>query len=173
MRRLPHQGARHGTDDHGDASDGVFLLFHLWVLLLSWVILLPNDLPPLLSSLWMASPANGSLSLEWRRLQQLRVEGSSGARKNRPNWPLEWARPTGLGRPAQAHPGPVLSPLRSSGSSWIYALCPLHLHHFDDVILASKMEDLLQSLGMFLRNTSVLSTFGSDFIKLINTNKTP
>jgi hypothetical protein len=32
MRRLPHQGSRHGTVDHGDASDGVFLLLHLWVL---------------------------------------------------------------------------------------------------------------------------------------------
>jgi hypothetical protein len=56
---------------------------------------------------------------------------------------LEWARPTGLGRPAQAHFGPVRSPLRARGSSCHYALSPLHLHHFDDVILASKMEDLL------------------------------
>jgi hypothetical protein len=47
-----------------------------------------------------------------------------------------------LGRPAHAHP-PVRSPLRSRGLSCIYALCPLHLHHFDDVILASKMEVLL------------------------------
>jgi hypothetical protein len=47
-----------------------------------------------------------------------------------------------LGRPAHAHP-PVWSPLRSCGLSCIYALCPLHLHHFDDVILASKMEVLL------------------------------
>jgi hypothetical protein len=47
-----------------------------------------------------------------------------------------------LGRPAQAHPGPVRSPLRSRGSSCDYALCPLHLHHFDDVILVSKMEVL-------------------------------
>jgi hypothetical protein len=31
----------------------------------------------------------------------------------------------------------------------------------------------LQSPGVFLRNTSVLATIGSDFIKLINTNKTP
>jgi hypothetical protein len=49
MRRLPHQGARHGTVDHGDASDGVFLLLHLWVLPSSRVILLANDFPPLLS----------------------------------------------------------------------------------------------------------------------------
>jgi hypothetical protein len=31
----------------------------------------------------------------------------------------------------------------------------------------------LQSPGVFLRNTSVLATIGSDFIKLMNTNKTP
>jgi hypothetical protein len=31
----------------------------------------------------------------------------------------------------------------------------------------------LQSSGMLLCNTLVLATFGSDFIKLINTNKTP
>jgi hypothetical protein len=30
----------------------------------------------------------------------------------------------------------------------------------------------LQSSGMFLCNTSVLATIGSDFIKLMNTNKT-
>jgi hypothetical protein len=54
----------------------------------------------------------------------------------------EWAGPAGLGRPAQAHLGPVRSPLRSRGSSCIYALFPFHLHDFDDVILASKMEVL-------------------------------
>jgi hypothetical protein len=30
---------------------------------------------------------------------------------------------------------------------------------------------MLQSPGIFLCNSSVLATFGSDFIKLINTNK--
>jgi hypothetical protein len=115
----------------------------LWFAVSVLQILLPNDLPPLLSSLWMASRANGSLSCEWRCLQQLRVEGSSGARKRRPNRPPEWpGRPAGLDRPAQAHPSPVRSPLRSRGSSCIYALCPLHLHPFDDVILTSKMEVL-------------------------------
>jgi hypothetical protein len=59
---LPHQGARHGTVDHVDTSDGVFLLLHLWVLPSNRVILPANDLPPLLSSLWMASQANDSLS---------------------------------------------------------------------------------------------------------------
>jgi hypothetical protein len=32
---------------------------------------------------------------------------------------------------------------------------------------------MLQSPGVFLRNTSVLATIVSDFIKLMNTNKTP
>jgi hypothetical protein len=143
MRRLPHQGTRNSTVDHGDASDSVFLLLHLWVLPLRRAILLANDLPPFLSSSWVATLANGPLSCEWQCLQQLRVEGSSGARKGGPNRPLEWARPAGLGRPAQAHPCPVRSPLHSRGSSCIYALYPLHLHHFDDVILASMMEVLL------------------------------
>jgi hypothetical protein len=31
----------------------------------------------------------------------------------------------------------------------------------------------MKSLGMFLCNTLVLATFGSDFIKLSNTNKSP
>jgi hypothetical protein len=143
MRRLPHQGARHGTIDHGDASDGVFLLLHLWVLPSSWAILLPNDLPPFSLACGWPLGVNGSLSCEWRRLHELRVEGSSGARKGGPNRPPEWARLVGLGRPAQAHPGSVWSPLHSRGFSCIYAFCPLHLHYFDDVILASKMEVLL------------------------------
>jgi hypothetical protein len=142
MRRLPHQGARHGTVDHGDASDGVFLLIHLRVLPSSWAILL-RDLPPLSLACEWSLGANGSLSCKWRRLHQLRVENPLGARKGGPNWPLKWARPAVLGWPAQAHPGSVRSPLRSCGSSCIYALCPLHLHYFDNVILASKMEVIL------------------------------
>jgi hypothetical protein len=101
-----------------------------------------GDLPPLSLAYGWPLGANGSLSCEWRRLQGFRVEDPSGARKGEPNRPPKWARPAGLGWPAQAHPDPVRSPLRSRGSSCIYALCPLHLHHFDDVILASKMEVL-------------------------------
>jgi hypothetical protein len=85
---------------------------------------------------------NGSLPYEWQRLQGFRVEDPSGARKGGPNRPPEWAGPAGLGRPAQAHFGPVRSPLRSRGSSGDYALCPFHLHDFDNVIFASKMEVL-------------------------------
>jgi hypothetical protein len=105
-----------------------------------------DDLPPEISLLSLACgwppSANGSLPLEWRRLQGFRVEDPLGARKGGPNRPPEWAGPAGLGRPAQAHLGPVRSPLRSRGSSGDYALRPVHLHDFDDVIFASKMEVL-------------------------------
>jgi hypothetical protein len=86
--------------------------------------------------------ANGSLFCEWRRLQDFRVKDPLGARKEGRNRPRDRARPASLGRPAQAHPGPARSPLRSRGSSGDYALFPLHLQHFDDVILATKMEVL-------------------------------
>jgi hypothetical protein len=66
-------------------------------------------------------------------LKILRVQGNGGRTDPR----------SGLGRPTQAHLSPVRSPLWSRGSSGDYALCPLHLHDFDDVILASKMEVLL------------------------------
>jgi hypothetical protein len=108
-----------------------------------------EDLPPL--SLACGSPLgeNGSLYYEWRRLHGLRVEDPSGARKGGPNRPWKWARPAGLSRPAQAHPSPARSPLRSCGSSCVYAPCPLHLHYFDDVILASKMEVLFAWSSVF------------------------
>jgi hypothetical protein len=181
MRRLPHQGPRHSIVDHGEAFDGVFFLLHLWVLPSSRVILLANDLPPTLSSLSMASRANGSLSSEWRCLQQLRVEGSSGARKGRPNRPPEWARPAGLAdrpKPIPARFGRPFAPvgphafmhfapstctiltMSSSRPSWRFSLHEVRSF-------------TLQSSGMFLCNTSVLATFESDFIKLLNTNKTP
>jgi hypothetical protein len=89
MRRLPHQGARHGTVDHGDASDDGFLLLHLWVLPLSRAILLANDLPPLLSSFCMASQANGDASSNLG-LNDLRVQEKGGRTDPR----------SGPGRPA-------------------------------------------------------------------------
>jgi hypothetical protein len=83
-----------------------------------------GDPPPLSLACGWPPGANGSPSVEWRRLQGFRVEDPSGARKGGPNQPPEWAGPAGLGRPAQAHLGPVRSPLRSCGSSGDYALCP-------------------------------------------------
>jgi hypothetical protein len=113
----------------------------LWVLPSRWAILLLRSLSSL-SSLWMATRCEWLSPCEWRRLQDFRVEDPSRARKGGPNRPSEWARPAGLGRPAQAHPDPVRSPLCSRGSSCDYALCPFHLHDFDNVILTSKMEVL-------------------------------
>jgi hypothetical protein len=105
------------------------------------------DPPPEISLLSLACGwplgANGSLFCEWRRLQGFRVEDPSGAKKGGPNRPRDWARSAGLGRPAQAHAGPARSPLRARGSSGDYALYPLHLRDFGNVILASKMEVLL------------------------------
>jgi hypothetical protein len=138
-----------------------------------------GDLPPL-SSLWMASRCEWLSLCEWRRLQGFRVEDPSGARKGGPNRPQNWARPAGLGRLAQAHPGLVRSPLRSRGSSCDYELCPsiciiLTMSSSRPRCRFSLHEVrsfTLQSSGMFLRSTSVLATIGSDFIKLMNTNKT-
>jgi hypothetical protein len=127
-----------------------------------------GDPPPEISLLSLACGwplgANGSLLCEWRS-----------------NRPRNWARPAGWGRPAQAHPGPVRSPLCSRGSSCSYALCPLHLHYFDDASsrprwrfsLHEVQSFTLQSPGILLRRTLVLATIGSDFTKLMNTNKDP
>jgi hypothetical protein len=76
MRRLPHQGARHSTVDHGDASDGVFLLLRGCrgrastssstcgcFLRVERSSLRMISLLSFLSSLWTASRENGSLSV--------------------------------------------------------------------------------------------------------------
>jgi hypothetical protein len=108
-----------------------------------------GDLPPLSLACGWPPGANGSLLCELGHLQDFRVVDPSGARKGGPNRPPEWARPAGLGQPAQAHFGPVRSPLRSRGSSGAYALSPFHLHDFDDIILASKMEVLRTWISVF------------------------
>jgi hypothetical protein len=108
-----------------------------------------GDPPPLSLACRWPPGANGSLPIEWRHLQGfglkiLRVQGKGGA-----NRPPKWARPAGLGRPAWAHLGPVRWPLCSRGSSGDYALCLLHLHDFDNVILAPKMEVLFAWSSVF------------------------
>jgi hypothetical protein len=124
MRRLLHQGARHSTVDHGDSSDGVFLLLRgclgkasmssttcgcflqeerSFSRMISFLFFL--------SSLWTASWANLSLSFcQWRRLPVLRVASSLGSR-NGVEPTSKWAGP------AQAHLSPVRSRLRTLGSS--------------------------------------------------------
>jgi hypothetical protein len=99
-----------------------------------------------------------ALSCEWRRLQGFRVKDPSGARKGGLNRPPEWAGPAGLGRPAQAHFGPVRSPLHSRGSSGDYALCPFH---FMILTMSSSRQRWRFSLHEVRSFT------------LMNTNKTP
>jgi hypothetical protein len=103
MRRLPHQGADHGTVDHGFPSDVVFLLLHERVLPSRWMVSLRRSSSSL-SSLWMASGANGSPPLSNGGAQAFRVQDPLGARKTGPNQPPKWAGPAGLGPP---RPGSV------------------------------------------------------------------
>jgi hypothetical protein len=111
MRRLPHQGARHSTVDHGDASDGVFLL-HLWVLPSRWLILLRRS-PPLsvACGVRMAlSSANGGTSRTFR-LKILRVQGKGGRTnpRNGPGRPAWAVRPRSI--PARfGHPFAPVGP---------------------------------------------------------------
>jgi hypothetical protein len=108
MRRLPHQGPRHGTVDHGDASDGDFLLLHLLVLPSSWGSSF-GDLPPLSLylvdglSVWMAlSPANGGASRALG-LKILRVQGKG----SRTDPGVGQAGRLGLTGPGPSRPGSV------------------------------------------------------------------
>jgi hypothetical protein len=117
----------------------VFSSFSTWGCFLRVERSSSEDLPPLSLACGWPPGANGSLSCEWWCLHGLRVEDPSGARKGGLNRRWKWARPAGLGRLAQAHPGPARSPLRSRGSSCICAPCPHHLQYYDDVILASKI----------------------------------
>jgi hypothetical protein len=181
MRRLPHQGADHGTVDHGFPSHGVFLLLHERVLPSRWLISLRRSSSSLSLACGWTSGANHSplCRMAAPRLLGFKILRVQGKR--------DWTgHRSVLGRPAWAdRPGPTLArfgrPFRSRGSLCIYVLCPLHLHDFNDVILASKMEVLFAWSSIFYasipggvpRSTSVLATFGSDFIKLMNTNKTP
>jgi hypothetical protein len=101
-----------------------------------------------LSSLRTASRANGSLPANGGASTYLGLKDLHAQEMGAEPTP-EWARPAGLGRLAQTYPGPIRSPLCFCGSSCLYALCSLHLHHFDDVILASKMEVLLAWSSVF------------------------
>jgi hypothetical protein len=74
-----------------------------------------GDLPPLSLACGWPPGANGSLPVEWRRLQGFKVEDPSGARKGVPNRRRNWAGLASLGRPAQAQFGPVGRPFALVG----------------------------------------------------------
>jgi hypothetical protein len=145
--------------------------------------------PSSLSSLWMASwyewlsplvrmalPSANVSASRTLGLKILRVKGKGGQTDPR----------SGLGRPAWAdRPGPTSArfgrPFAPVGSH-------VFMHFAPSTCMILTMSSsrprwrfsvhevrsfTLQSPGVFLRNTSVLATIESDFIRLMNTNKTP
>jgi hypothetical protein len=141
----------------------------------------PGDLPHL-SSLWMASwcewlsPfANGGAS-RVLGLKILRVQGKGGQTDlrsglGRPAW-VDWPRPisTRFGR-SFAPVGPHVIMHFAPSTCMILTMSSSHPRwRFSAHEVRSFT---LQSPGVFLRNTSVLATIGTDFIKIMNTNKTP
>jgi hypothetical protein len=141
-----------------------------------------GDLPPLsLACGWPAS-ANGSPLYEWRCLQGFRVENPSGVRKEGGRTDVG----SGPGRPAWAdRPRPTLARF---GRPFAPVGPHAFMHFAPSTCMILTMSSLrprwrffvhevrsftLQSPGVFLRSTSVLTTIASDFIQLMNTNKTP
>jgi hypothetical protein len=136
-----------------------------------------GDLPPLSLACGWPPSVNGSPLCEWRRIQGFRVEDPSGARKGgteptpEVGW-ADWPRPISarfgcpfapMGPQVIMHFAPstwMILTMSSSRPKWRFSLHEVRSF-------------TLQSPGVFLRNTSVLATIGSDFIKLMNTNKTP
>jgi hypothetical protein len=146
-----------------------------------WSIPLRRSLSSLSLACGWPPSANGSLLCEWRRLSGFRVENSSGARKGgrtdrrsgpgRPAW-ADRPKPTSarFGRPY----APVGPHIFMHFSPSTYTILPMSsLRPRWRFSLHEVRSFTLQSPGVFLRSTSVLATIGSDFIKLMNTNKTP
>jgi hypothetical protein len=142
-----------------------------------------GDLPFLFLACGWPPGANGSPSCEWRCLQDFRVEDPSGARKGeggrtdpqsgpgRPAWadrprpiPARFGRPFApVGPQVIIHFAPsicMILTMLSSRPRWRFSVHEVRSF-------------TLQSPGVFLRSTSVLATIGIDFIKLMNTDKTP
>jgi hypothetical protein len=173
MRRLPHQGARHGTVDHGHASDGVF--FSTCGCFLRVGQSSSGDLPPL-SSLWMASrcewlsSANGVASRDLG-LKILRVQW--GGKRTDPR--------SGSGRPAQAHLGRFSRPFSPVGPRVIMycapSICIILMMSSSRPRWRFSLHEV-RFLCFNPRGCSFVAlrsspTIVSDFIKLMNTNKTP
>jgi hypothetical protein len=181
MRRLPHQGARHSTVDHGDTSEVSFISSTCGCFLrvkrsFSRTISLLFSLACGWSLGRMAlGLVNGDASKNLG-LKDLQVQ-ENGGRTDPRSWlglPVGADRPRPIsarfGRPfalVDPHVFMHFSPstctiltMSSSHPRWRFSL-----HEVQSF--------MLQSSGMFLCNTSVLATFGIDFIKLLNTNKTP
>jgi hypothetical protein len=142
------------------------------------------DLPPeiLLLSLACGWPpdANGSLlhdggASRLLGLKILRVQGKGGRTDHRGGlgrlaW-ADWPRPifARFGRPFVSVGPQVIMHFAPSTCMFLTMSSLRPRWRFSSHELRSFM---LQSLGVFLYNTLVLATIGSDFIKLMNTDKT-
>jgi hypothetical protein len=140
--------------------------------------------PPKISFLSLACGwppgANGSLPVNDGAsrslgLKILRVQGKGGrtdigSGPGRPAW-ADWPRPTSarFGRPF-APVGPRAFMHLATSTCMILTMSPSRLRWRFSVHEVRSFT--LQSPGVFLRNTSHLATIGSDFIELMNTNKT-
>jgi hypothetical protein len=123
-----------------------------------------------------------ALSLyEWRHPQRLRVTSSSRSVNGGPNW-----RRDGPGWPAWANRPKPISARSGCPFAHVGRLDIFHFAPFICIILAMSSTRprlrvfsheiwsfMLRSSGLFLCNTSVLATFGSDFIMHLNMNGTP
>jgi hypothetical protein len=119
-----------------------------------------GNLPPLSLALGWPPSTNGSLLCEWRHLQGFRIEDPRVQGKGGRTDPQ-----SGLGRPAWAdRPRPTSArfgrPFTPVGPH-AFMLCPFHLHDFDNVILASKMEVSVHEVRSF-----TLQSPGCSFITL-------
>jgi hypothetical protein len=140
-----------------------------------------EDLPPLSQACRWLLGANDSLFCEWRRLHGLRVEDPSGARKGeqtdtrtgsgRPAW-ADWPRPTLILFGRSFSPVGPNAFMQFSPSACTILMMSLSRPRWRFSVHEVR-SFTLQSSGVFLRNTWVLATIRSDFIKLKNTNQTP
>jgi hypothetical protein len=124
---------------------------------------------------------NGSLFCEWWRLHGLRlkivrVQGKGGRTDpgSGSGWPAWADRP----RPIPARFGRPFAPVGPHAfMHFAPSTCTILMMSSSRPRWRFSVHDVrsftLQSSGMFLCNTSVLATIGSDFIKLMNTNKSP
>jgi hypothetical protein len=134
-----------------------------------------GDLPPLSLACGWPPGGNGGTS-RVLGLKILRVQGKGGRTGHRsglgrPSW-ADRPRPISarLGRPF-APVGPQVIMHFAPSTCMILTMSSLRPRwRFSSHEVRSFM---LQSPGVFLCNTLVLATIGSDFIKLMNTNKTP
>jgi hypothetical protein len=135
-----------------------------------------RDLHPLSLACGWPPGANGSLFCEWRCLEGFRVEDPSGARKGGRTDPR--SGPAGRPGPTSARFGRPFAPMGSHAfMHFAPSTCTILMMSLSRPRWSFSLHEVrsftLQSPGVFLRRTSFLATIGSDFIKLMNTNRTP